>query len=193
MFQTDAGSDCSIEVIENENLPTRILIGRDQDFAMFLVSVLRHEKWTTSGEFYLRFLRRVPVMGQPCFTCIEGWVEGSDPASLNADADSSEEPQSSTSDETGVDDSEEEQEATDSTTDDSTSPPAQIPSHIIARDAYPTPSETSESQDELTDELTDDTTDEEDRRTIGAAALRGVGASLIAPDNIPPDISPPPE
>ena len=121
MFQSDAGSECSIEVIENENLPTRILIDRKQDFAMFLVSVLRHEKWTTSGEFYLRFLRRVPVLDQPCIIRVEGWVTGSESGPSNAGVDSAEEPWSSTSEETSVEYIQEEQRAADSTTDNSTS------------------------------------------------------------------------
>ena len=57
MFQSDAGTGCSIQVTENESLPVRILIDREQDFSMLLVVVLRHEEWTTSGKFYLRPLR----------------------------------------------------------------------------------------------------------------------------------------
>ena len=65
MFQTDAGVG-SITVTENGNRPIRILIDRTQEFAMFLVIVLRHEKWTTSGIFHLRFVRRVPVLAKKC-------------------------------------------------------------------------------------------------------------------------------
>ena len=66
MFQTDSGTGCSITITENENRPIRILIDETQGFAIFLVVVLRHEKWTTSGLFHLRFVRRVPISAKKC-------------------------------------------------------------------------------------------------------------------------------
>ena len=97
MFQTDAGKGCSVEVVENGHLPTRILIDEEQDFAMFLVVVSRHERWTTSGEFYLRFLRRVPIVwNQPRFVCEAGWVAGSESMISDAGGYSAEKPGSST-------------------------------------------------------------------------------------------------
>ena len=105
--------------------------------------------------------------------------------------DSGEERLSASCAEMSVEYNQEEQEAADSTPDSITSPPAQLPFHMLSRDAYPTPSESQdELTDELTDERTDDETEEEDWRAIGAAALRGVGAGLIAPATIPPDIPP---
>ena len=71
MFQSDAGTGCSIQVTEKESLPVRVLIDRDQNFCMFLAVVRPHEEWKTSGQFSLRFLRRVPVSDKQCTVGIE--------------------------------------------------------------------------------------------------------------------------
>ena len=62
---------------------------------MFLFIVLRHEEWTTSGRFYLRFLRRVPVSEKRCTVGIEVPSEEPDRSSSDSGMSSTEEPESS--------------------------------------------------------------------------------------------------
>lgn len=180
MFQSDAGSGCWIEMTENGNLPIRILIDREQDFHMFLVVVLPHEKWTTSGDFYLRFLRRVAVSDKPCTARTEGPFAGPVLSPSDTGMSSTEEPGSSTADETDVQ-SGEEQVLPHRAKSTSTSSSAQTPSDVLLEGAYivPLASPTSTSG---TDE---DLTDEEDHRGIGAAALRARWRGIIAPGVLP--------
>ena len=65
---------------ENGKRPIRILIELEQHFSMFLVLVLPDEQWKTSGDFYLRFLRRIPVTTKrSTFAYIDGPLAGPNP------------------------------------------------------------------------------------------------------------------
>lgn len=177
MFQSDAGSGCWIEMTEDKKLPIRILIDREQDFSMFLVVVLRHEKWKTSGDFYLRFLRRVAVFDKPCLTRIEGPFAGPVLSPSDTGMSSNEEPQLSTADLLDVQ-NEEEQVLPYRAKSTSTSPSAQTPSDISLVSAYVVPlairTRTYENDEGSMDEdsTDEDLTEDEDHRSIGAAALR---------------------
>ena len=83
---------------ENGNRPIRILIDDKQEFGMFLVIVLRHEKWTTSGEFYLRFVRRVPISAKKCTARMD--EAGHVATHSDSGTSSIEEPESATADST---------------------------------------------------------------------------------------------
>ena len=73
---------------ENGNRPVQTLIDSSNEFALYLVIVLRHERWTTSGTFSLRFLRRVPVLAKRCTVRMdtplaETYIEEPKPASAD--------------------------------------------------------------------------------------------------------------
>ena len=138
MFQSDAGSGCSIQVTESGNRPVRILIDGKQDFGMFLVVVLRHETWTTSGEFYLRFLRRFAVSDKPCTARIEGPFAVPVESLSDTGTSSTEERRSSSMDAMDADD-EKEEGSPDRTTSPSASPPAQTPPDALLDNAHVAP------------------------------------------------------
>lgn len=177
MFQSDAGSDCSIQVTENGNLPVQILIDREQDFGMFLVVTQRHEEWTTSGKFYLRFLRRAAALDKPCTARMEGPFAGPVTTPSRSDKDSAEDPVSWIRLPVSTDEKEEEQKAANLATGMGTSLPAQSPSHGVFKDAsfVPLAGRTGSSEDD------EDLTDEEDYHGIGTAALKGTGGVIIPP------------
>lgn len=181
MFQSDAGSGCWIEMTENENLPIRILIDREQNFSMFLVVVLPHEKWKTSGDFYLRFLRRVAVSDKPCTARTEGPLAGPVLSPSDTGMSSTEEPGSSTADIMDVQ-NEEEQGLPYRAMSTSTSSSGQTPSDVLLEGAYVVPL-ASQTRTSETDE---DLTDEEDHRSIGAAALRVIWGGVIPRGDIIP-------
>lgn len=182
MFQTDAGIGCVIQMTEDGKLPVQILIDEDQDFSMFLVATLRHEQWTTSGDFYLRFLRRIPVSDKRCTARMEGGCARSVRSPSDSGTSSTEELESSTTDAVSVKDEDEEKKATDRATGTSTSLSAQTPSHMFFKDAYLVPLAGRTGNSEDNEELTD----EEDHQGSGAAALKGTGGGIIPPGIIPP-------
>lgn len=172
MFQSDAGSACSIQVTENGNIPVHILIDREHEFGMFLVVTQRQEQWKTSGKFCLRFVRRTPVLDKRCTARM---ANGPVPSPSGSSLDSTEERPVS------ADEGDEEQEVVDRVTGASSSLAAQTPSHTLFEDAYSVPlaarTESFESNGE--------TTDEEDHQAIGAAALRGTGGGIVPPGMSP--------
>ena len=175
MFQSDAGSG-SIQVIEGGNLPVQILIGRDQDFAMFLVTVQRQEQWSTSGEFHLRFLRRVPVLDKRCTVRLEGPFAGPVPSPSVSGRSSTEELGLSSSDERNVEEEEEEHEAADRVRGTGASPPVQTAPTFV-KDVHVVPLTGQAEENEYETDLTD----EEDHHGTGAAALRRTGGGIIPP------------
>ena len=113
--QTDAGNGCLIQVTENGKLPIQILVDRDQEFSMFVVAIVRHEEWITSGNFHLRFLRRVPVSDKRCATLIRDFPE---PVKSSSDVGTSraEEPGSPAAGAISVQDEEDEKKGADQST-----------------------------------------------------------------------------
>ena len=180
MFQSDAGSDCLIQVIENGNLPIQILIDRTHEFAMFLVATQRHEHWMTTGEFYLRFLRRVPTSGEKCTASLETPFELSIPPVTGSDEDSAKEPVSLMHRPASAGDESEEQKIADPVP--GASPSLQA-SNVLFKDAvyYPLARNTDSPQ-------SGETTEEENHAEIGAAALRErePGGGIIPPGLFPP-------
>ena len=140
---------------ENGKRPIQILIDEKLDFGMFLVVVLRHEKWTTFGDFHLRFVRRVPVLTKQCTTrdgpVLGTWtINAAKPK--NSGTSSMKELESATADST---ESEE--------------------------NGYVGP---LSSQPEIPEQH-GDTTDEEDFRAIGAAGLREKYGGNFPPNKFP--------
>lgn len=178
MFQSDAGSACSIEVTENGNIPVQILIDREHEFGMFLVITQRQEQWKTSGKFHLRFVRRTPLMDKRCTARM---ANGPVPCPSGSSTDSTEEPGPSIDRLVSADEGDKEQEVVDRVTGANSSLAAQTPSHTLFEDAYSVPlgsgTESSESNEE--------STDEEDHQAIGAVALRGIGGVIIPPGMFP--------
>ena len=167
---------------ENGNLPIQILIDRGQDFGMFLVATLRHEQWTTSGKFYLRFVRRLPMLDKPCTAPLEGPSAGSAPSLSDLGTSSTEEPESSTTDEASVKDVEEEQKSDDQATGTSTTLPVRTPFSGRLKDAYLVPLAGRIGNSDNDEDLTD----EEDHNRSGAAALKGTEGGIIPPGMFPP-------
>ncbi|KAF6230491.1 hypothetical protein HO133_004835 [Letharia lupina] len=183
MFQSDAGSECSIQVVEDGKLPVQILIDRDQDFGQFLVAIQRHEEWKTSGDFHLRFLRRVPILDKRCTAYIkDGPFAGPVPSLSDSGTSITEAPGSSTADAITVEDKEEEQKAADRATGTRKSFPGPTSSDLSFKDAYIVPLAGPTG----TSEKTEESTDEEDHLGIGAAALKGTGGGIIPPGMFPP-------
>ena len=196
-----------IQVIENEKSPTQILINRDQRFAMFLVTVLSHEQWTTSGDFHLRFVRRVPVLDKPCAAPMGGPSTGSASLLSFPGSSSTEGPESSGAE--SARDEREEQNGDDQTTSTSTNSDnhadltdeepkqngvnhttgtsADSDNHADSTDEEPRQNGVNHNMGTSTDsDIDEDLTEEEDYRSIGAAALRGVGGGLFPPGMFPP-------
>lgn len=151
---------------------------------MFLVATQRHEQWTTSGKFHLRFLRQVPVSDKRCTARMEGPFAGPIPSPTASDTDSTEEPGSSIHRPVIADDVDEEQKVGDRATGASASLPAQSSSPIPFKDTYYVPlngrTANAESDEESTHEC--------DYGEIDAAALEKFGG-----DTIPLGIFPPPK
>ena len=168
-------------MIENEKPPTQILVNRDQRFGMFLVAVLRHEQWTTSGDFHLRFVRRVPVLDKPCAAPMGGPSTGSASLLSNPSSSSTEEPESSGAE--SAKDEREEQKGVDQKTSTSTNSDnhENLTDEEKTKNGYNHTTGTSTNSD-----IDEDLTEEEDYHSIGAAALRGVGGGLIPPGMFPP-------
>lgn len=75
LFQTDnPEKDSWLEMTENGKRPYRILIDIEQNFSMFIVPVFLDEQWKTSGDLYLRFVRKVPVTTKRC----TGYIDAPD-------------------------------------------------------------------------------------------------------------------
>lgn len=160
---------------------------------MFLVAILHHEQWTTSGDFHLRFVRRVPVLDKPCAAPMGGPSTGS--AELLSNPSSSTPGESESYSTESPKDESEEQKGDDQTT--STSTNSDNHADLTAEKGKQNGINdvngvngvngvnhtTGTSTDSETDE---DLTEEEDYRSIGAAALRGVGGGLIPPGMFPP-------
>ena len=207
MFQTDSGTGCSITVTENGNRPIRILIDREQEFAMVLVVVLRHEKWTTSGKFNLRFVRRVPISAKRCTARLDGPVAENSVrhvvTSSSSDTTSGEELASAADDSRGIEEGGELASATDDSRD--IEEGGELASATHSSTAVEEGRELASDNDDSMDveeggelaftnnnsmvplsrypELSEDgdTTDEEDWRAMGAAALREGAGSIIPP------------
>ncbi len=180
LLQTDAGSGCSIQVTENGNLPVQILIDEEQDFSMFLVATLRHEEWTTSRNFHLRFLRRVPVSDKRCTIRIDVNFTGSVQSSSEDPGTSSpEEPGSSASGIISVQDGKNEKKEADQATGTNTPHSAQTSSHT---DAYLVPLAGRTGSPKQNEDLTD----EEEHSGRTAAGLKGTGGGIIPPGMFPP-------
>ena len=175
MFQSDAGSACSIQVTENGNIPVQILIDLDNEFGMFLVVTQRQEQWKTTGKFCLRFVRRTPVVDERCTARM---ANGPVPSPSGSSSGSAEERPISADE---GDEGDGEQEVVDRVTGANSSLAAQTPSHTLFEDGYSVPlagqTENSESNGQ--------TTDEEDHQAIGAAALRGTGDGIVPPGIFP--------
>ena len=203
-------------MIENEKFPTQILINRDQRFAMFLVAVLSHEQWTTSGDFHLRFVRRVPVLDKPCAAPMGGPSTGSasllsfpgsssteGPESSGAESARDEREEQTTSTSTNSDnhadltDEEPKQNGATHTTGTSSDSDNHAPRQNGANHTTGTSSDSDNhaprqngvnhtSGTSTSSDVDEDLTEEEDYRSIGAAALRGVGGGLFPPGMFPP-------
>ena len=171
---------------ENGNRPIRILIDEKQDFGMFLVVVLRHEKWTTSGKFHLRFVRRVPVSAEQCTARMDEPVAGTSAEHVATPSDSGtrsiEERESATANAKDTEENVERRIANWIASNSKVVPPELVPL-IAFKDGHivPLPSQPENSEE-------GDTTDEEDHRAIGAAALRekSGGGGIIPPNWFPP-------
>ena len=186
MFQTDAGIGCSITMTENGKRPIRIVIDEKQDFAMFLVVALRHEKWTTSGKFHLRFVRRVPVSAEQCTAHMDEPVVGTFAGHVATPSDSGtssiEERESATADSKDTEEHTERMIADWLASSSNVVPPQLVPRIVFKKDGsiVPLARQPENSED-------GDTTDEEDHRAIGAAALREreKGGGIIPPNMFP--------
>lgn len=167
---------------ENGNLPVQILIDEKQDFSIFLVATLRHEEWKTSGNFHLRFLRRIPVSDKRCTIRIEEDFAGSVRSSSDPDTSSTEEPGSSASGIISFQDEKKEKKEADQATGTSTPHSAQTSSHILYADSYLVPLAGRTGSSEQNEDLTD----EEDHSGRSAAGLKGTGVGIIPPGMFPP-------
>ena len=186
LFPSDPGGGRSITVAENGNRAVRISISREQDFGMYLVVVLRHEEWTTTGNFHLRFLRRVPVPDKGCTARPEGPFAGPVASPSDSDLGNAKAPESSTTNAASTITGEQRLANWVASISPSRVPP-QTPSRGSSEDAFVAPldrqpwtpeyvGETTGHGDTMEHEDTTeegDTTEEEDYLTIGAAALRG--------------------
>ena len=204
MFQSDAGTGCSVQVTENGKLPVRILIDQEQDSIMFLVAVQRHEEWTTSGGFHLRFLRRVPVSDGRCTARLPNGVPVEppsdsstsgveEPGSTTADTMSFEEEEDDDADTMSFEEEEdddadtmsfeEEEEDDDADDENEMSDRATSTSNSPSGDTCLGPPGVETQQNSEDDE---DMTDVEDHRGIGAAALRRIWGGVMQPGESPP-------
>ena len=154
---------------ENENRPIRISIDEQQGFGMFLMVVLHHEKWTTFGDFHLRFLRRVPVSDKQCTARTFATASNSGTNSIQDNG--------SSTDNAMADRVVKRQRVADWIVNTSASLPSQTPPRLPYYDAddIPLVSQAKAS------EADDDTTEDEDHRGIGAASLRKIWDGTILP------------
>ena len=181
MFQTDAGIECSITMTENGKRLIRIMIDEKHEFGMFLVVVLRHEKWTTSGDFHLRFVRRVPISAKKCTARMDEAGHITTPS--DSGTSSIEEPESATAASTDTKERVGPRLGTWTVNTSTVVPPQMLPYVFFRKDGSVVPlARQPESSEEH-----GDTTDEEDIRAIGVAALRerGKGNGTFPPNMFP--------
>ena len=152
---------------ENGNRPIRILIDEKQEFGMFLVVVLRHEKWTTSGDFHLRFVRRVPISTKKCTARMDEPVAGHVATPSDSGTNSIEERESATANSKYTQEQVERWTADWNAGRSKTVPPGMLHRIFFRKNGrvVPLPSQRKTPEE-------GDTTEEEDHRAIGAAALR---------------------
>ena len=184
MFQKDLGTGM-ITMSENGNWPIETLINSEQGFAMCLVVVLPHEKWTISGKFCLRFVLRVPISGKKETARMNVTVAGTFARHVATPSA----PRKRSIDELGsatVDATDTKKQRKQRTADwvASTSnvvPPQTLPHVALTERGNMVPLPHRPGDSEYGDTEYGDTTDEEDCYTIGAAALRerdGRGVSI---------------